>query len=79
MPTIARYDDGMRFVIRSNDHAPPHAHIEMSNGEEWRIDLLSGEFIDQPPARVRKIITRRYRDKAEELLAEWEKYHPYRW
>ena len=76
MPTVARYEDGMRFAIYPNDHNPPHVHVQLSNGESCRIALFSGEFLDPPPAGMRRTIKRRYRNEIEDLIAEWEKYHP---
>ena len=76
MSTAARYDDRMRFVIHPNDHNPPHVHVKLQNGDECRINLISGEFMDSPPAGMRRIIKRRYLDNIEDLFAEWEKYHP---
>jgi len=44
MPTVLRID-GLRFVLWSNDHAPPHIHV-FSAEAEARIEL--GELNGYP-------------------------------
>lgn len=76
MPTIARNDE-FRFAIYPRDHNPPHTHVILSDGTEYRINLLSGDFLDHPlPSRsVRRRIMDIYNENLERLWEEWEKYH----
>ena len=75
MPTIVR-DDGIIFVIHTNDHLPAHVHVKLQDGKECRINLMSGKFMDAAPAGMTKKIRESYFRNAGTILAAWEKYHP---
>lgn len=74
MPTVS-YEDGFRFVIYPNDHAPPHVHVKFEGGQECRIDLVSGDFMDTPPRGTLRKIMRAYFENIEEIWTGWEKFH----
>ena len=74
MPTIVR-DNGFSFVIYPNDHHPPHVHVKMRDGRQCRIDLLSGEFMDTPPAGMARSIRNSYFNNVADIWAAWERYH----
>lgn len=75
MPTVARLYWG-RFVIHPNDHNPPHVHVILTDGSEYRIEIFSGEFIDSPPRGMMRIIRKAYFENVEVILSEWERIHP---
>lgn len=74
MVTVLR-EHGIRFVIYTADHEPPHVHV-FGNGEA-RIDLLRLTVITQGALSDRDV--RRALDVIEEkrdlLLAVWRQYH----
>ena len=74
MPTVVR-DNGFSFVIYPNDHLPPHVHVKMRDGRQCRIDLVSGDFIDAPPAGMVSNIRKSYFDNVAEIWTAWERYH----
>ncbi|NTF06894.1 DUF4160 domain-containing protein [Agrobacterium rubi] len=74
MVTVLR-QHGMRFVIYTADHEPPHAHVY---GEgEGRIDIINLSVITQGDMSDRDV--RRAVDVIEEhrqlFLDTWRKYH----
>jgi hypothetical protein len=74
MVTILR-QDGMRFVIYTADHEPPHAHV-LGSGEA-RIDIVTLKVITQGGMSDRDV--RRAVDAIEAnqtlFLDTWRKYH----
>ncbi len=77
MPTVARFDWG-RLVVNANDHNPPHVHVMLTDGSEYRMNLLSSDFMDtqRPRGRLRRDIERAYRENILEIWIEWERLHP---
>ena len=77
IPTIERFDWG-RLVVNANDHNPPHVHIMTADGSEYRINLLSNEYMDtqRPRRRLRREIERAYRENIRAIWSEWERLHP---
>lgn len=76
MPTVASFDGG-KFVVHNNDHAPPHVHVRLNDGSEYRIDLVSGDFMDgTPPSGIRKRIVKSYSENIDRIWKEWERMHP---
>ena len=75
MPTILR-QDGYEFRIRTNDHAPPHVHVFLRDGEA-KINIGSAEVVrvwNMRPAdvgRAEEIV------KANEtiFLETWRRIH----
>ncbi len=74
MPTVAYFKQG-RFVINPNDHNPPHVHVMLTDGSEYRINLLSNEFMIMQPPRRREIM-RAYEENIVAIWSEWERLHP---
>lgn len=74
MVTVLR-QHGMRFVIYTADHEPPHAHV-IGEGEA-RIDIVSLKVITQGGMSDRDV--HRAVDAIEEnqalFLDAWRKYH----
>ncbi|MBO3759493.1 DUF4160 domain-containing protein [Ciceribacter sp. L1K22] len=74
MVTVLR-QHGMRFVIYTADHEPPHAHV-IGEGEA-RIDIVELKVITQGGMSDRDV--RRAVDIIEEnrqlFLDMWRKYH----
>ena len=59
MSTVAMFDGG-KFVVYPKDHAPPHVHVQLNDGSEYRIDLISGDFMDgTPPSGMGAALLRR--------------------
>ncbi len=75
MPTVARFNWG-RFVVNVKDHNPPHVHVILTDGGEYRIKILSGEFIDSTPQGMMRIIRKEYFENIAAILSEWERLHP---
>ena len=77
MATVARFDWG-RFVVNANDHNPPHVHVKLTDGSEYRMNLLSNDFMDtqQPRGRARRAIERAYKENILAIWSEWERLHP---
>ncbi|MCH9035731.1 MAG: DUF4160 domain-containing protein [Chloroflexi bacterium] len=52
MPTVA-IEGAFKFVVNTRENAfePPHVHIWIGNEDTCRIDLNSGEFMENPPPR----------------------------
>jgi len=78
VPTVLR-EDGLRVVIYTDDHPPPHVHV-FGDGET-KIDLM-GE--DGEPAVVRSVganfaearrALRIVREKQAYLLERWNEIH----
>lgn len=70
---------GIKLVVHSNDHDPPHCHVKFQGilYDKLRIDLTTGEFLDDPPPGIRgkdmkqmKAVFVKYEDK---LVGFWEK------
>jgi hypothetical protein len=66
MPTVHR-EDGLRFVIYSQDHPPPHVHVKQA-GCELKIRLSDATitrndgFTARQQARIRDIVISRRRE-----------------
>lgn len=69
--------DGVKFVVNANDHVPPHVHVRLNDGSEYRINLISGDFMDgTPPSGIRKKIMKAYNENIDRIWKEWERMHP---
>ena len=74
-PTVAYYKS-VRFMIRTNDHPPPHIHAVKDNCEAV-IEIQSGKvvrshgFSQQDVARIVKEVLARQ----ELLQEEWDAIH----
>ncbi|MGE6741896.1 DUF4160 domain-containing protein [Allorhizobium pseudoryzae] len=74
MVTVLRLH-GLRFVIYTADHEPPHVHV-YGNGEA-RISILTSQVITQGGLSDRDVrLAARVVDDHRPLLLEiWRKYH----
>lgn len=75
MPTVAR-DGGFTFVVHTREHAfePPHVHVQFG-GDEVRIELVGGTFMEEPPAGVRRRILEAFMKQAGAIRRTWEEIH----
>ena len=66
-----------RFVIntRENRFEPPHVHVGGDNQNTCRINLLSGTFIESPPAGTCSDILAACRRNAQQIREIWEAIH----
>jgi hypothetical protein len=70
---------GFRFVMFTNDHAPPHVHV-FGQGGEAKIVLEAGGGVSLDwTAGIRRQDLRRLLDEAERmhgvLTSEWRRIH----
>jgi hypothetical protein len=66
------------FVVHSNDHDPPHVHVQpFGQNVDLRFSLETGELLDERPRGVKskqvKNMTKALFDIHDELGAWWEK------
>ena len=80
MPTFYR-QEGFRFFIYSNEHEPPHIHVEKGGGELRFIlgSEIEEPYLDREDSPMKRKDTRRAFDIVKEqqmfLLTKWgEKY-----
>jgi hypothetical protein len=75
MPTVAREGE-FRFVIHTKESPlePPHVHVWFG-GQEVRIRLNSGTFMEEPPPGKRRAILRAYRKHAKAIREAWDRIH----
>ena len=78
MSTVLR-EEGFRFMIRSNDHNPPHVHVIKGDGQ---VKILLGSESEAPEIyenwMTERDAIRAWRivvEKQEYLLDEWGKIH----
>ncbi|MFQ5933635.1 MAG: DUF4160 domain-containing protein [Dehalococcoidia bacterium] len=62
--------------MRTNElpFEPPHVHVWFG-GEEVRIELEDGTFMDDPPPGKRRAILTAYAKHTEEIWATWTRIH----
>lgn len=77
MPTVMRFG-GIRVMIRTRDHDPPHVHVFSAGAEaRFRVDvspveLLSNKgFSEKATKRIAEALT----DRREFLMEKWDEYH----
>lgn len=75
MPTVAR-EGPFEFIIHPRElpYEPPHVHVRFG-GDEVRIELYGGTFLELPPPGRRRAILGAYARHAPAILAEWERIH----
>ena len=66
-------EGNLKFHVWPNDHPPPHVHV-LVEGEEVRINLLTDEFMDEPPPGKRRAIMKAYRRHRNALVQLWKEY-----
>jgi hypothetical protein len=76
MPTIVE-KGRIRFCIYPREHIfePPHVHVWVGNDDVCRIDLNSGEFMEDPPPGERSKILKLYIDNAVIIRQKWDQIH----
>ena len=75
MPIIVE-EGQFRFFIytRENDFEPPHVHV-VFGGEEVRIELVGGTFMEEPPPGKRRAKLDMFRRYASAIWTAWELLH----
>ncbi len=75
MPTIVEEGE-YKFIVHTHElpYEPPHVHVRFG-GEEVRINLDSGRFMDSPPAGRRGDIMDIYERNAAAIREEWDRIH----
>lgn len=74
MPTVAKEGE-FRFVVRTRDHPPAHVHVICAGGQEVRINLNDGTFMDEPPLGKKGAILRAFYRHAKAIREAWDQYH----
>ena len=74
MPTVAR-DGPFEFKVypRENEFEPPHVHVWYENSDACRLNLDSGQDLDEPPPRRWNDILAAYARHAGRIRAEWDR------
>jgi hypothetical protein len=77
VPTVAREGE-FAFIVHTRElpFEPPHVHVRFG-GEEVRIELVGGTFLDEPPEGKRRAIVDAYRKHAAAIRAAWDRIHGY--
>lgn len=75
MPTVVREGE-FSFIIHTRElpFEPPHVHIAFG-GEEVRIELVGGTFMDNPPAGKRRAILDVFHRHVVDLRRAWDEIH----
>ena len=74
-PRVAQEGE-FTFIIHTRElpYEPPHVHVWCSEGE-FRINLLTGELMDEPPAGKRRKLLEAYTQHAATIRQAWQEYH----
>lgn len=77
-PTVLN-EDGYQVMIYLNDHTPAHVHVFKAENEA-KVQLDPVEIMDNEGFNTRqlKAIRTLITEHQDELLGEWDKYHPNR-
>lgn len=76
MPTVATEGQfSFRVNTRENLFEPPHVHVWVSNEDVCRIELNSGEYMDEPPPGRWRDILEAYGTHAVAIRAAWHRIH----
>ena len=75
MPLVVR-EGGIEFIIHTRElpFEPPHVHVRFA-GQEVRIELYGGTFMEEPPEGMRKKIRELYAKYSEKIYAAWLQIH----
>lgn len=75
MPTVAR-EGVFEFRVYAHEAAyePPHVHV-VFGGEQVRINLNSGEFMEKPPPGKEGAIREAFVRHAAEIRRKWDEIH----
>lgn len=76
MPTVV-IEGRFRFVVNTRENAfePPHVHVWIEREDVCRIELNSGQFMDEPPPGDQRSIRDLYRRYAAEIRKIWDETH----
>lgn len=76
MSTKHRFREKYRIELREKDHLPPHVHLT-GGGVDVLISLETCEaMLGRAPSVVLKEALAWVREHRDELLEEWQKWHP---
>ena len=75
MPTVIEEGE-YKFIIHAHElpYEPPHVHVRFG-GEEVRINLDSGAFMETPPGGREREIMDIYGKHVSAIRKEWDKIH----
>ena len=75
MPTIVREGE-FTFIIHTRElpFEPPHVHVSFG-GDEVRIELGGGTFMEPPPAGKRRAIVDAFHRHAGVIRSAWDEVH----
>ena len=75
MPVVVR-EGGIEFIVHTRElpFEPPHVHIRFA-GQEVRIELHGGTFMEPPPYGMEKRIREMYARHAEKIQKAWLQIH----
>lgn len=74
-----RIEGGVRLVVHTRDHQPPHVHVQRVDAPDVVVQLVTGEVLREPPGVRAKDLRGFQRAVMEihqtELRGFWEKAH----
>jgi len=75
LPVVVR-EGAFTFIIHTRElpFEPPHVHVRFG-GDEVRIELNGGTFMEQPPPGRRRSILEAFRKNAAEIRRSWDRIH----
>ncbi|MBS3789147.1 DUF4160 domain-containing protein [Candidatus Bipolaricaulota bacterium] len=75
MPTVVEEGE-YKFIIHTNElpYEPPHVHVRF-NGDEVRVNLDSGRFMETPSGGKKSEIMKIYKEHLVEIRKEWDRLH----
>lgn len=73
-PRVAQEGE-FTFIIHTRElpYEPPHVHVWCSEGE-FRINLLTGDFLEEPPVGKRRKLLAAYARHATAIRQAWQEY-----
>jgi hypothetical protein len=76
MPTVA-LEGQLKFVVNTRENAfePPHVHVWAGNEDVCRIELNSGNFMEEPPPGMLRDILEAYSKHAAAIRETWDRIH----
>lgn len=75
MPVVVR-DGEFTFIVHTHElpFEPPHVHVRFA-GEEVRIELVGGTFMEHPPPGKRRAIRKAFHAHAALIRRTWDEIH----
>ena len=69
-------EGGFEFIVHTRElpFEPPHVHVRFA-GQEIRIELYGGTFMETPPRGLEKMIREMYAKHVEEIRKAWQRIH----